>query len=389
MVINVFDKIDKNSQLYKNRLGFYRVGDNLFRNRFQAMSFAKKAGQPISWNFNEETFSKIPWMKKIEVSLPELYKLRAQQLRNNYDYLILNFSGGIDSLTVLHSFIDNNIFLDEILIQVPKNFNANANDLSAKNYWSEIEYQAIPHLKKYEHLIDKRTKIRFQDIEKPIIELFSDEHWYEKVSPHCNVSIPGFARIISGYKDPNILNLAMKGLSIGRIYGAEKPKIKIKGNIIFGYFNDLSLYMHNAPGSDNESTALLDHHQYEPFFWTPFFPEIVIKQSQIIAEKIKSDARYKTIFLNTGKWFNIEKLISPLIYHRHAEVIWKTDKITDEIIRSSDAWFWDTVDSKTKNSFLNLIQWYDTQVDLSEFNNETILNGLKVKESKYYIIDKI
>ncbi len=44
-------------------------------------------------------------------SLDSLYKERAQQLRDTYDYLILSFSGGWDSRTILNTFIKNNIKL--------------------------------------------------------------------------------------------------------------------------------------------------------------------------------------------------------------------------------------------------------------------------------------
>jgi len=55
---------------------------------------------------------------QVSESLDFLYALRARQLREKYDYLVLYFSGGADSTNILKTFIDNNIFLDEIVMQM-------------------------------------------------------------------------------------------------------------------------------------------------------------------------------------------------------------------------------------------------------------------------------
>ena len=64
--------------------------------------------------FHDELFSKINWTQEPIDTLENLYIARAKQLREQYDYLILQFSGGSDSSQVLQTFLRNNIFLDEI-----------------------------------------------------------------------------------------------------------------------------------------------------------------------------------------------------------------------------------------------------------------------------------
>jgi hypothetical protein len=382
--------LDQSSTLYQNRLGYYTVGDQIYRNRFLAMSAAKKQSAKTTWHFNREVYSNINWETPIQTPLNELYRLRAQQLRNSYDYLILNFSGGIDSVTVLHSFIDNGIFLDEILIQLPSNFRPNAHDHSNANYWSEIEYQAKPHLKKYQHLIDPRTKIRFQDICEPVNKIFSNEHWADIIQPHCNLTVPGFARIVSQFYDPDVLELAMKGVRVGRIYGSEKPKIRYIVGRYVAYFNDLGIYMHSAPGTTAESQALFSYHNVEPFYWTPYLPEIVVKQCQVIVSKVMTDPVYRQMFhaalQKKAGWYSFEKLIAPVIYDRADEILWSTEKVTEFTVRKTDDWFWQGAETNKRTNFLELIKWYDTQVDSSEFLEGTVLSGATPKESGYYLI---
>lgn len=60
-------------------------------------------------------FDSVDWKTEPTESMKTLCKQRAQQLRDSYDYLILYNSGGSDSTTVLNAFLDNNIFVDEVV----------------------------------------------------------------------------------------------------------------------------------------------------------------------------------------------------------------------------------------------------------------------------------
>lgn len=385
--------IDRRTLLYQQRLGHYRVGNKIYHNRFQAAMQAKQSGLSLDWHFNESVFGSIDWTIPIDTPLDQLYRLRAQQLRDTYDYLILNFSGGIDSLTALHSFIDNGIFLDEILVQVPSNFKPNSEDHSNANYWSEIEYQARPHLKKYQHLIDPRTRIRFQDINQAVVNLFRRDDWADSVMPHCNLTVPGFGRVAAQYQDAFVLDLAMQGRAVGRIYGCEKPKIRHHDNKYWAYFQDVGIYTHTAPGTTAESRALFEFHNVEPFYWTPFMPEIVVKQCQTIMAMVKSNQRFQlrlhSALSKLRGWTDYETLIAPVIYTRYNDVIWRTEKVTEFVVRGTDNWFWQGADVKQTINFLDLLKWYDDKIDSSEFFEGTVLSGSRPKTSGQYFIGTV
>ena len=76
-------------------------------------------GFNIKYNFNI-----FDWSKEPTESWKELKKQRAQHIRDNYDYVVLYFSGGSDSTTVLNSFYDNNIYIDEIVTTVYDKFDS-------------------------------------------------------------------------------------------------------------------------------------------------------------------------------------------------------------------------------------------------------------------------
>lgn len=67
------------------------------------------------WYYHDAYFRKHNWSLEPKESLSELYRLRAEQIRRDYDYIVLCYSGGIDSTNMLEVFYYNNIHVDEIL----------------------------------------------------------------------------------------------------------------------------------------------------------------------------------------------------------------------------------------------------------------------------------
>jgi len=106
----------------KNHLGtegHWEVGNREFKNKFQALIFATETNQEVDYIYFDQIWKDFDRSLLGKISLKELYRQRARQIRDSYDYLILYFSGGADSYNVLRSFIDNNIKLDEVCVKWP------------------------------------------------------------------------------------------------------------------------------------------------------------------------------------------------------------------------------------------------------------------------------
>jgi hypothetical protein len=129
---------------YQDKMGVYRVGDLSFHSKLEAIEMHAKTGIHPHWDFNEAVFSSYDWTKEPDASILELYRQRAQQLRDQYDYVILNYSSGADSQTVLDAFINNDIKLDEVVSFV--NYRATADNNNVQN--KEIVEVAIPTIKR-------------------------------------------------------------------------------------------------------------------------------------------------------------------------------------------------------------------------------------------------
>jgi len=91
------------------KLGYYTVGSEKFFSKPMALLAATELNQFPDWHFNKKEFASIDWSIEPATDIRNLYRLRAQQLRQQYDYIRLEFSGGSDSATVLYSFVNNGI----------------------------------------------------------------------------------------------------------------------------------------------------------------------------------------------------------------------------------------------------------------------------------------
>lgn len=112
----------------------------------------------IYFHWYDEVFSQVDTSIEPIESYPELLRQRAQELRDRYSYIRLWFSGGSDSVTALNAFINNNIHLDEIIINVWLDYE-HADPLRSAN--KEITLAADPYLKSIEDKLinTKITKI--------------------------------------------------------------------------------------------------------------------------------------------------------------------------------------------------------------------------------------
>lgn len=344
--------INFNSQVFRDRLGYYEVGNKKFYNKHDATTCAASTGQVCKFIFNDRVYSSFDWKIPIHTTLNDLYRARALQLRNSYDYLMVFFSGGIDSTTVLRSFINNNIFVDEIVMFYPKDQHFDPSNRNYANHFGEIEHSANVFLKNNINIINPKTKITYLDVGASISNLSNRENWVEEVmhyAVYVNASFLAAAEAVSTHI--TALNLAMKGKNVARIYGVDKPIVKFLNgqegaraqNSL--WFNFTDVYRDSFVGMDVGGgivSGLTNTQHTELFFWTPHMPEIVIKQAQVINAAIDLDqelVKTCSIFLNGQSTLlnthflyrtdNYENKISRLIYTNMNDVIWQVQKPTD------------------------------------------------------------
>lgn len=336
----------------KNYYPFYKVDNFQTHSKFEALKHAtQKNITDVRFYFHDEVFSCYDWTKEPTESLETLYKQRAEQLRNQYDYLILGFSGGSDSTAVLDAFIDNNIPLDEIVVYHTLKAEGDKNSF----YNFETFNVAIPYL---ESKVDKtKTKITLIDQSDATIKYWSMVNKFDFVhyNSHC-FSPNNLARHYVRITNAELQQSFDKSMSVGYITGIDKPCVVYDEGKAYFHFTDcidttVSYFLH-----DKKKIKHID----EFFFWTPNFPKIVCKQAHTIKrfynlldEQSISDAVQKNLLhkgvpdplINAmkiqGKYFHPNaKLLAKLVYPK-----WNLDtpsvgkSFSGFVYSQRDVWF--------------------------------------------------
>jgi hypothetical protein len=370
-----------------DRLGYYLVGWKKFYNKTLALIYANQFNFEIRWIFNDDIYEKIDWSIPIEESLESLYLRRAKQLRETYDYLILYYSGGSDSHNILTVFLNNNIFIDEIVMELPvmdrKNFSDH--DTTSRNLYGEIDYIATPRLKELQHKLNPSTKIRYDDFAKPVFDLLKKDDWFETVPTNAFLNLGQIGRQMLHIADTNIIDASGRGKRVCQVFGVDKPLVTFDGNDYFAYFSDSSathvnpLIPENAKNYDDVTT--------EYFYWTPDIPEIVVKQAQLIKLACERDPIKKSLWKQSLKTpiSNYRSVMHPIIYPGIEEPKFQTSKPESNIIRPMDDWFWETASNKMKDNFLYTVQDFLVKnIQAKYFGRNNIDGGLKAIQTKFY-----
>ena len=273
-----------NNLLEQNdQLGFYMVGEEKHHSKPQALIRATETGHFPEWNFNRSIFDSFDWLVEPSINLLELYRMRAQQIREKYDYVRLEFSGGGDSVTAAYSFINNGIHLDEVVFRYPKTGEKNVTDdpfnTKPENTLSEARYAAMPVLG-WIATHSPQTKITIHDYSEDMLRSHHDESWVFKTRDYFQPGHP-FKHTVDAVDDHK--RTLDQGHHVCVLWGIDKPKICIKDKKWYLYFMDVQA---NAANPD---TAGYTNVTNEYFFWSPDLPELLCKQAHMIKN-----------------WFNLE-----------------------------------------------------------------------------------
>ena len=353
------------------KFGYFQVRDFKSFSKYEAWQYTNTKGIPINelhFNFNDEYLSSLDWSVEPKETIEELYVKRAKQLREKYDYLVLMYSGGIDSHVMLHTFLDNDIKIDEIIVCTNLEF------LSKKEKFNqEIFELALPHLESL-NLNDKGIKLNVVDIGNLIQTQYLDDYQLNNFLYNANGTIATWTVAIrSGLfklKQQHQLEISNSGKTISYVWGLDKPSIKINGDFYcFGYgdyapdFACKNFYSKAIYGKE------LKNFTDEGFFVSIEVPEITIKQAHLISNELikmsPNDERlvHISMLANTGpfiqhksgKWLK-KKDLEKIIYPNAPHEIFGDDKVKGSIMFSSrDAWFFRSK-HPSRNRFIEKIK---------------------------------
>ena len=347
------------------KLGFYKVGEKIFYSKPQAYIYATNVGIIPNWCFNVVDYAKLDWTIEPPIDIRELYRMRAQQLRDKYDYIRLQCSGGSDSVTAAFAFLLNGIHLDEITFRYPKlgekGMVGDVRDTSAENTLSEWEFAAKPFLHWVKTNFPK-TIVHVHDYTETMLEnehkrdeswVFQTRHWFQ----------PAHGDKFNPFSLKEHRAQADSGKSICSLMGIDKPRITLLQNNWYSFFSDVVLATHPFVGDNTNITN-------ELFFWTPDFPEIVIKQSHMIKRwlEMPQNHRFQNLVQPNFMRSHItayEHLVRTIIYPDYDTLTWQTEKPRISFYNEMDHWFYTNFkDTKLYHTWEAGLQFLIDNIDL-------------------------
>lgn len=258
-----------------NLNGYYVVDGEIIESKMYAILKASEKNKPATWCYYDDIYSKAIDhfdLLKIAAPLSDTYKKRALQLRDTYDYLILNYSGGSDSHNILMTFLKNNIKLDHIYVQWPMSlmdkglYVPNNVDKSNGNFHSEWDLVLKKDLE-WIGANHPEITIEIADWTTTVIETFYNDDLF---SNSVN-NLPSIARSQKQNTYSNTeTQLAAKGKKVASIYGVDKPNVIKHEGKWYMYFVDTACMA--QPNPENP-------HGTEYFYFTPDMPDVCIHQA--------------------------------------------------------------------------------------------------------------
>jgi hypothetical protein len=349
---------------YKNQ-GYWQVEDQIYPTKIQAILAAQKLNIWPTFHYNDSYWADFDWSQEPTESLEDLYLARAKQLRENYETLILRYSGGGDSYNILKTFTNNNIKLDVVVVNEyheEENF-----DPMMTPAGQEHINVAYPTLKKLQSEGHKFEMLSVDISRYYMLPMHSSSWWKEINAPRLKgVEIAAPRTVLH----PDLQKYNNKNTAL--ITGLDKPLIRKIHNKIWAFqvpdTTPCEIHLRN-----------MSMIQPEPFYWTADLPRLPCKQAHTFKNYLQSmsstdqvDGRYLdskyhrplAYSLLYGRTHNM-KVGDPIPYWHETTVT--NSQHNGSFNPISDAWM---LTSKVYDSWIDGINQADRAIDSKYKNNQ-------------------
>lgn len=266
----------------KDKFGYYKVGDYKTYSKVEAIEAHARTGIHPHWYFNEETFLAYNWKVEPTETLEELYARRARQIRENYDYISIFYSGGADAGNILETYVNNGIPFDEIVT-----YNYHSLDPRKDSFFHAEQYNIS-----YPKIAELRARgIQFKhkviDLSEIVHKILLDPYFQNNLAYWSNTAF-GISHLAVGFlreSDREYRQLIDLGKKHAFVFGIEKPRIYVIDGKYCLRFIDM---IDNGP-SIRTLIMNRDYEHDELFYWDPSCCDLLCKQAHVIMRFLKKN----------------------------------------------------------------------------------------------------
>ena len=363
------------TSFHPDQFGYYTVGPNYKTySKFEAMTEMAKTGIHLHWNFNQQSFGAHNWTCDPVDSLTDLYRQRAQQIRDSYDYVVIFYSGGADSWNIVNTFLSNDIKIDEIA-----HCWSLKGDDSYYSYFNEEIYKvAIPETLKIQQQ-HPDINHRIIDVTDTINKMYVTGSTGLDFIYYTNslISPNGLARSYLRESIKEYQQLIDSGKKVAFVWGTEKPRIALRNGRYTCYFQDM---FDNTVSSRIQHLAADRGYFDELFYWSPDAAQVIIKQCHIV-KKFLDHTEPSHPWLSPkptdfgkmrhhDRWLTNHGLHS-LIYPGWDIATFTNGKNNQSVIGPRDQWFWSQNEyaSEGRRKFRMGVEKLFASIDRYWYNN--------------------
>jgi hypothetical protein len=376
------------------KLGYYTVAGKEFESKFQAMMLSQFSKKPLTWHFNDEVFDNYTWTVEPELTLDQLYDQRARQIREQYDYVILAYSGGSDSNNILESFIRQGLLIDEIVtnwaLDASEKFLVyNESERSSWNINAEFKLNCVERLN-YIRKVCPQTKITVNDTSRALVDAFltaDDASWIQDKKEVVN------ANGTNNYNFTYFKEIRKRfdqGKSIALVLGVDKPRLRITDDQLHLFFIDKIANIISC------QEHIRDYPNAHPvyFYWDPDSCDILCKQGHMVLQWLKINPQYRYVWESTNLQTirqTQEELMRSLLYTTWDSNRFQVKKSINDWDSELDYWFsrgWQgTREHKIWKDGLDYIK--DRIEDFVRYNDDRSVYGTVPMFSKPHLIGSV
>jgi hypothetical protein len=344
-----------------SKYGNYYVNNKLYNTKREALEAAKGNRNLVQWRFNDETYDRFDWTKDPFpfLNISDLYRLRAQEIRDTNDYVALMVSGGPDSTNMLESFVHNGLKVDEVInVNCYHNIKKVVGTINNADYI----YNFKPSLDALSKQFNFNPKITLLD-EIDYVQLHWKYMWQRGRDDICWEFGGATSILPRGYMVlylPHIWQMILQGKKVAVVVGTDKPHARLINGKYAIQFNDI------MESNYREMAKEFGFEQFDFWHWfynAPTTAPLIIKQAHLLKNFVDSHPEpefYENIensktFRRAHYWpsrhghghlkYDIfHKLIYP---NWTAKVV--TPKSPDFIFRPEDTWWLKDLKVKEKS----------------------------------------
>lgn len=342
-----------------DRIFYYTLDKKIFQNKIDALEYANKTKQEVHFYYYDDVYSKVNWTIEPPGNLSFYYKEQAQRIRDQYDYVVLFYSGGYDSTNILETFYYNNILIDKIVCVGA--FKQDSRSGVDENHNGEIYHNCFPTISRLG--LEKITQLcdyseYFHNPKSFDVYEYGDE-WIYNVGPWYSPH-NWFWKDIHKYVIPK----NMENKKVALVWGKDKANLKnINGKFGFQFTDVAALSYGNRTTTKNIDSI--------SFYWDPHNPILLIKQIH----------EMKNLYLR--KYTNTHIFTEPNpndVYDLKNKIMFKSPKSATNILSLRDNFLISNTNSDIFNFYKMGIQKINDRINVN--------TDLITVRSRFYTIDQ-